>query len=472
MIAAHLTATRADLTSAATNASSSAAPTASTSGGAFSSLLANQSDRQTASAGGSVWSAHARKDAKKLADNATPYVAAAANIQVPPTVATSGTTGSGSTGSGSTSSGSTTSGVAATAASALDSSAMQAMASSASTTAVTNAGATATAANAGTTATAAASSTQSAATAQAGAVPPNGVKAPVGSAELNARVAAAAPLLHSQPALSLASLSPETLQSATKEQATTDINSSGSTTASTSTEASAAKTAEPDATALEHAVTPTTPTTTAALANAAANAVATEAGVAGADPKSTAADAAAANANVAAAVANTTPAAPSDPTQAAAAPQADTTTRAPLSFAPAADQVAIGLKQAASDGSNSIKIQLKPESLGAIDVKLDVAHDGHVTAVISADRSDTLNMLKQDQGALQQALRDAGLQADSSSLSFNLSNNPQPDFSQNTAQQSPRQTSGSGSDDDNEIVSAAAISPSQRRHAGSLDIQV
>ena len=53
-------------------------------------------------------------------------------------------------------------------------------------------------------------------------------------------------------------------------------------------------------------------------------------------------------------------------------------------------------------------------------MKLDVDHDGRITAVISADRSDTLNMLQQDRATLPQALRDAGLQADSSSLSFNL----------------------------------------------------
>ena len=53
-------------------------------------------------------------------------------------------------------------------------------------------------------------------------------------------------------------------------------------------------------------------------------------------------------------------------------------------------------------------------------MKLNLTQDGRINAVISADRSDTLNMLKQDSGTLQQSLRDAGLNADSSSLSFNL----------------------------------------------------
>ncbi|HTZ81367.1 MAG TPA: flagellar hook-length control protein FliK, partial [Stellaceae bacterium] len=55
-----------------------------------------------------------------------------------------------------------------------------------------------------------------------------------------------------------------------------------------------------------------------------------------------------------------------------------------------------------------------------VDVKLELTHDGRLTAVISADRSDTLMMLQRGSGELQQALRDAGVQADSGSLSFNL----------------------------------------------------
>ena len=47
--------------------------------------------------------------------------------------------------------------------------------------------------------------------------------------------------------------------------------------------------------------------------------------------------------------------------------------------------------------------------LGAVDVKLNINHDGRVTMVVSADRSDTLNLLKQDASSLTQALRDAGL---------------------------------------------------------------
>lgn len=138
---------------------------------------------------------------------------------------------------------------------------------------------------------------------------------------------------------------------------------------------------------------------------------------------------------------------------------------------PASDQVAAQLKQAVKIGANEIQIQLKPATLGAIDVKLNVTHDGRLTAVISADRSDTLNLLKQDSGNLQQALRDAGFNADSSSLSFNLSGGNAQTSQQNT----PHQSAASGPTvlgtvRDNGSPPAAAYA--SRQHNGSVDIQV
>lgn len=86
---------------------------------------------------------------------------------------------------------------------------------------------------------------------------------------------------------------------------------------------------------------------------------------------------------------------------ASATPAAQTSAAAtalpmPVHVLPAAEQVALSLRQAVQSGTGRIEIQLKPASLGAISVKLDVTHDGHISAVISADRSDTLNLLKQD----------------------------------------------------------------------------
>ena len=67
-----------------------------------------------------------------------------------------------------------------------------------------------------------------------------------------------------------------------------------------------------------------------------------------------------------------------------------------------------------------IKIQLSPEDLGRVDIKLDMQKDGMVKAVIAADKPETLQWLQQDAKHLERALQDAGFKLDNGSLSFNL----------------------------------------------------
>ena len=86
----------------------------------------------------------------------------------------------------------------------------------------------------------------------------------------------------------------------------------------------------------------------------------------------------------------------------------------------ATDQVAIQLQHSAKDGNGSITMQLRPEELGRIDIKLDIDQQGLVSATITADRPQTLELLQRDQRSLEKALQDAGLQTDSGSLNFNL----------------------------------------------------
>jgi len=87
------------------------------------------------------------------------------------------------------------------------------------------------------------------------------------------------------------------------------------------------------------------------------------------------------------------------------------------------NQVAVQIQKAVGDGNDRISIQLKPAELGKVEVRLDVASDGRVSAVITAHRADTLDLLQRDARILQNALQDAGLQADSNSLSFELKGN-------------------------------------------------
>jgi flagellar hook-length control protein FliK len=83
-------------------------------------------------------------------------------------------------------------------------------------------------------------------------------------------------------------------------------------------------------------------------------------------------------------------------------------------------QIAVNIAQAAADGVRQIGIRLHPAELGRVEVKLEIARDGQVSAVVLADRADTLDALRNDAGALERALQDAGLNADQSGLKFGL----------------------------------------------------
>jgi flagellar hook-length control protein FliK len=288
-----------------------------------------------------------------------------------------------------------------------------------------------------------------------------------GADQLNARVAAGAPIYSSQPTAAMATVPAHLLD-------TVDPHTPGAPTAGTAAaDDKTQKAAGADAADASAATGPTgalTPSATAPIhaARAPSNDPGSNSGNNDDD------DAAASNA---ASGANSTDTASaslmSQPTAPQSAPaQIDAAMHTAAPYVPVGEQVALNIKSAVNDGNNEIRIQLTPESLGTIDVKLTTAHDGRISAVITADRSDTLNMLKQDSGTLQQALQDAGLKADANSLSFNLSGGDAQSFAQNSSQSGGNggrfypNTGDSGSD------SASAAAPIQRSHAGALNIEV
>lgn len=95
----------------------------------------------------------------------------------------------------------------------------------------------------------------------------------------------------------------------------------------------------------------------------------------------------------------------------------------------AANQVAVQINRAVQDGQEKFVVNLKPATLGKVSVQLEVGHDNRVIAVIAAERPDTLELLQRDSRALELALKEAGLKADSGSLSFNLQGNGAEDSS-------------------------------------------
>ncbi|MEX2644443.1 MAG: flagellar hook-length control protein FliK [Acetobacterales bacterium] len=92
----------------------------------------------------------------------------------------------------------------------------------------------------------------------------------------------------------------------------------------------------------------------------------------------------------------------------------------PAPQVPVAEQVTVRIVNAVNQGAERVQIQLRPEHLGRVEVKLDFGHDGRVHTTVTADRPDTLAQLQRDSGALERALQQAGLNTDSGSMNFNL----------------------------------------------------
>lgn len=83
-------------------------------------------------------------------------------------------------------------------------------------------------------------------------------------------------------------------------------------------------------------------------------------------------------------------------------------------------QVALQIMRAVPQGLDRFSVQLNPAELGSVEIQLDFAEDGHVSALITAERPETLDMLQRDSRALERTLNDTGLQLESGGLSFSL----------------------------------------------------
>ena len=81
------------------------------------------------------------------------------------------------------------------------------------------------------------------------------------------------------------------------------------------------------------------------------------------------------------------------------------------------------MSRAAKDGIDRFDIDLKPDTLGRVTVRLEFTSDTKVHAVFAAERPETLDLLKRDVREIARSLNDAGVRADAGSLSFSLHSN-------------------------------------------------
>ncbi len=87
-------------------------------------------------------------------------------------------------------------------------------------------------------------------------------------------------------------------------------------------------------------------------------------------------------------------------------------------------QVAFDIARHAVAGINRFQIRLDPPEMGRIDVRLDMHHEGGVTARLTVDRPETYDMLQRDARALERALAQTGLDQGKTNLEFSLRQNP------------------------------------------------
>lgn len=110
---------------------------------------------------------------------------------------------------------------------------------------------------------------------------------------------------------------------------------------------------------------------------------------------------------------------------------AELTARPQLLHMSLTDQVTIRIREAFDAGDSQVRIQLQPKELGRIDVRMEITESGRMSALVVAERPDTLELLMRDARGLERALQQAGFDTDSSSLSFDLKENDGEDGDQN-----------------------------------------
>jgi flagellar hook-length control protein FliK len=174
------------------------------------------------------------------------------------------------------------------------------------------------------------------------------------------------------------------------------------------------------------------------------------------------------------------PAALSSPAQTSPTAPMNAATAAAQQTAPAAavplSGVAVEIASRAASGNNQFDIRLDPPELGRIEVRLNVDHNGNVSARMIVDRADTLSLLQRDASGLQNALQDAGLKTSDNGLQFSLRD--QSAYQQNQQQQ---QQTSNGGNTAQLVVTDETLPPidvTQRSYGrlaglgGGLDIQV
>lgn len=160
----------------------------------------------------------------------------------------------------------------------------------------------------------------------------------------------------------------------------------------------------------------------------------------------------------------------------AAPPQADLAQSSPNAPAvrAAVPAVAVEIAAQARDGNRQFTIQLDPPELGRVDVRLDIARDGAMTAKLVVDRPETLDLLVRDARALERTLQENGFRLDEDGVQYQLRD--QPGFAGNGREGAGDGAAGAGgeagSDADGDGAAGDDNGGPRRVTLGGIDMRV
>lgn len=135
--------------------------------------------------------------------------------------------------------------------------------------------------------------------------------------------------------------------------------------------------------------------------------------------------------------------------------------------------LALQISRKVDTGLSRFQIRMDPAELGRIDVKIEFSHDGRMTANLSVERPETLDLLLKDARALERALADAGLQADKGALKFSLKDQSDNSFANFQEESHPDQSqSGRTPTDNDETPPIAATIAAYRNLVSNIAVDI
>ncbi len=97
------------------------------------------------------------------------------------------------------------------------------------------------------------------------------------------------------------------------------------------------------------------------------------------------------------------------------------------------EQITVAINRNIVNGQNNFSIRLHPAELGQVDIRLEFAADGKMNASMIVENERTLSMLQRDQGALEKALQEAGVNLSGKNMNFSLAKQSQENNKQDFA---------------------------------------